>query len=829
MINGRDYFEQNLSFEVWKQTYKWETDNNIIDTFNRVSSDIVGDDKELKNKIFDLMYKRKYVPGGRILSNAGTNLKGTTMINCFVSGFEGTHQDSIDSIYTELHKQAKILKSEGGYGINVNVLRPRGSYINGIGVESPGAVEFLKLWDSSSQVVTSGSGIKKKTKKGKNKIRKGAQMVTLDVRHPSIIEYIEAKRTPGELTKFNMSVLLNNKFMNSVLYGDNYRLWFPDTSFEKYDEEWDGDFDKWEEKKYPIVEYDIVSAPELFDKIMKSNYNFAEPGVIFIDTVNKMNNLNYKEKIFTPNPCGEQYLPANGSCNLGSINLTQYIKGKEFDLETLSNDLYWIVKFHDNIIDKTLYPLDSQKVYALDNRRIGIGIMGYGSSLFQLKKRYGSEEALKITEEMLSTFINSLYSSSALLASERGSFKNYDKEKYLNNGFIKNSIDVLNKETISLIEKYGIRNSVLSTIAPTGNTGILTNMVSGGLEPVFQMEYNRTVSVQNYPDGLQKPKNIDFKNKIAENADDWEWTNQGHYNILKTKYNNNVYYIDESRGLSIVEPVMDYSYYNFKDEIDKDKELSDYVVTVFDLKPIDHIKTMELFAKYIDNGISKTINVPNNITYDEFKKIYIEGWKTGTIKGLTTYRDGTMTAVLSSKEDDTSTTKTNEKRKSPRRPKEILHDVYRFKIGGEKWIVFLGTHENNLYEIFAGKINGVLFPEHINKCVIEKVKKKHYKIKYENEIIVDDFNEYFKNNSYEALTRLISQELRHGVDVHFIIEQLQKAPTGFISFERSIARGLKKYIKNNTESGEVCSNCGAKLVYTEGCLTCVNCGTSKCG
>lgn len=300
-------FKQNLAEEVWYSTYKWETDQNVMDTFRREAKALASveqDPAKWEEIFFEALSSFQYVMGGRITSNAGTGLKGTSLVNCFVSGFRGEHQDSIDSIFDEIKRQAKILKSEGGYGFCANVLRPNGSYIKGIGSESPGAVTMLNIWDTVSQVITSGSSKRKNKEKGKNKIRKGAMMVTLSCYHPDIEEFITAKQTPGRLTKFNMSVLIHDEFMLAVKNNLPWNLEFPDMEHPKYDSEWDGNFQLWKSKGYPTIIYKTYeNANDLWELITKSTYNRNEPGILFIDRANWLNNLGYEMTYQATNPC----------------------------------------------------------------------------------------------------------------------------------------------------------------------------------------------------------------------------------------------------------------------------------------------------------------------------------------------------------------------------------------------------------------------------------------------------------------------------------------------------------------------------------------------
>lgn len=821
-------FKNNFSKEVYNNTYKFEgnenvkSDENIDETFYRISSAVSKNEKDSEKwteLFFSILENFKFVPGGRITSNAGTSLKGTTLINCFVSGPIGNNIDSMSGILDELKKQGLILKSEGGYGFCADFMRPRGAYINGIGVESPGAVKMLEMWDKQSEVITEGSGLGKKEKKGKNKIRKGAQMVTMSIWHPSIEEFITAKQTSGRLTKFNMSVLISDDFMKAVKKGLPWKLEFPDTNYEKYDENWDGVLNHWKEKGLPVVVYkEFEKAQELWDLIMKSTYNRNEPGVLFVDTMNKMNNLNYCEYINATNPCGEQILPSGGSCLLGSINLTQYLKEdlSGFDFEKLEKDIPVIVRFMDNINDISNYPLPEQQEQALSKRRIGLGYLGYASSLYLLQIKYGSKKALKITEELCSFVTNKAYQSSAILAKEKGIFPSFDKKKYLQSKFLEN----LNEETTEMIKKYGLRNSHLTSIQPTGNSSVYANNVSSGLEPIFLSEYIRTVIVSIPPEGLNIPK-IDFSNKSMENKD-WQWIKEGDEDLVATKFNGIVYKIDRNRGLVKEEKVQDYAIRELEERGIKITD-QDWVVNTSNLSIDDHIKTMEVFAKYIDSAISKTVNLPNDYPYEDFKSLYERIFNTGYIKGCTTYRAGTMTSVLS---EASSLNNKSIAKIYVKRPKELKTDIHQIKVNGDKWIVLVGLLEKNPYEVFVFKTNKIGIPSDVSNGVLIKQGKGVYDLSCGGWLL-KDVSKLFETSEQDALTRLISTALRNGVKIEYLVEQLLKAEGNILSFSKAIARTLKKYVIDT--SVFKCKDCGSKnIVLEEGCFKCKDCGSSKC-
>jgi ribonucleoside-diphosphate reductase alpha chain len=830
------FFKQRLAKEVWEQTYKWETDIVIQDTFKREAGAFASNEEKpevWEPQFYDVLANLRYVPGGRIISNAGTNLTGTSWINCFVSGFKGVDRDSIKGIYAELTRQARILKSEGGYGFCVNTLRPYGAYIKGIGSESPGAVSMLDLWDTSSAVITSGTSAKKNKGKGKNKIRKGAMMVTMSVWHPDIEDYIVSKQRPGKLSKFNMSVLVHDSFMEAVANHTSWDLEFPITDFDKYAEEWDGNIYTWKSKGYPTKVYKTFEdANELWDLITTSTYNRNEPGIIFIDRVNHLNNLYYCEEISATNPCGEQPLPPDASCNLGAINLTQYIlgDGSDFDYEKLKKDIPVILRMQDSVNDLTYFPLEEQKEQAQQKRRVGIGYMGYGSALYLLKKIYGSEEALIKTAEICSFVTNQLYQASALLAKEKGSFPAFDKEKYLKSNFV---VQALTAETFELIAKHGLRNSHITTVAPTGNTGIFANLVSGGLEPVISHLYTRTLMVPEMPTGLEVPININWDLDSCENQGIWLWVKEGDESLLRTVYQETTYKIDRSRGLTKEEEVYDYAVLEMGEDFWKDKAEYEkngkefYGKTIFDLKVEDHLTTMAVFAKYIDSAISKTINVPQDYPYDEFKGVYTKAFETGTIKGITTYRWGTMANVVSAKSETKEKTEVDERPKAvivnhaPKRPKTLPCDVYNIQIKGEKWNVFIGKLDGYPFEVFAGK-QTIKLPE---KGTITKAKSKTYV--FDSEGVVDSLNlleTYGEHGSY-----VYSKMLQHGVPLWSIIDMCDKMLENVLGFNKAMGRIVKKYIKTDDVKFLKCGECGSSaMVFQESCILCRDCGQSKC-
>ena len=843
-------FTNSFSHETWHQKYKFKTDTTVEDTWRRVAKDLASiekDKKEWEQKFYEALEDFKFVPGGRITSNAGTGLKGTTYINCFVDGFEGKDLDSIEGIYSALLRQAQILKSEGGYGFCADIMRPCGAHIGGIANQSPGAVKFLELWDKSSDIITSGSG-KTAREDQKNFIRKGAQMVTMSCWHPDIINFIEAKKTPGCLSKFNMSVLCTDEFMTAVVMDMPWKLVFP--NYEKYPldykEYWNGDIKSWikdfnvechdkkaksctensQDNDSVVVYHTFESARDLWNLIMENTYNRNEPGVLFVDHMNKMNNLHYCEWINATNPCGEQVLPIGGVCLLGSINLVHFIDEdkKDWKYNELKKIIHTSVRFMDNVNDKTQVPLKSQKDNLKSKRRIGLGVLGYGSALLMARVKYGSNKALELTENLMKFFTNEAYKASAILAKEKDTFPLYNKEKYLKGEFIKK----LDRNTINLIKENGIRNSHVTSIQPTGNSSCFANLVSGGLEPLFMHGYVRTSIQPHPPVGLSIPQNINWMhktfdlNKVEDNEVNWSWIKEGDEDLLATKFQDKTWKFDRTRGLLKEEWVEDYGVSYLKEHKKWNAEAA-WAACTMDLDVVAHVNTMSLFAQWVDSAISKTINLPNDYPYDDFKNVYKTAWEKG-IKGFTTYRAGTMTNVLSKSSSANKIQKTI----SPERPKELPCDVYHITVKGEQYFVLVGIYNEEPYEVFAGKNGFINKKVKLGKVIKLGRPKGVYKAILDDGLELSPINATCTEEE-DALTRMTSTSLRHGADIHMVVQQLEKVKGDMTCFAKSMARALKKYIPNGAKEEGTCEECDSVgLIRQEGCITCTQCGWSKC-
>ena len=549
-----------------------------------------------------------------------------------------------------------------------------------------------------------------------------------------------------------------------------------------------------------------ISNQDVYDINVKDNHNF------------------FANNILVHN-CGEQILPIGGVCLLGSINLAQFVnEDRTFNYEKFKSYIPSAVRMMDNVNDITYVPLPSQKESLKNKRRIGLGVMGYGSALLMMGLRYGSEEALKFTDEMMNVLANTAYQSSAFLAKEKGAFPLYDEDKYLQSKFIQN---VLSDETKDIIKKYGIRNSHLLSIQPTGNSSFFGNNVSGGGEPIFLFEYVRTAIQPYAPEGLDVPKNIDFSNKTYDSTTEWKWKKEGDENMLWTEFNGQIWKYDKNRGLLKEILVEDYGVWWLKQRGLWD-ENQEYSVNAYKLKVEDHIRTMEVLAKYLDSAMSKTINLPEDYSYEDFKSVYFKCWETGVIKGCTTYRDGTMATVLAK----ASTTEVNDNEfqyhNAPKRPKELPCDVFHITAKGKKWTILVGLYDEKPYECFGIAHESTEIPENFKRGTLVKEGRGSYLLKNEKYTITDVTSNM--TDEEEALTRMISTALRHGSSIDFIVEQLNKSNGTVVSYSKAISRVLSKYAKALEVKEKTCESCGSdKISFEEGCFKCYNCGGSKCG
>lgn len=835
-------FQDSFSEEIWRTTYKNYKDGSVNDTFRRVAKHIASAEetpekqKYWEEQFYELLSHFSGVSGGRITANAGTEWEGVTFANCYVGGIPDYNLDSLEGIYQVLVEQAKTLKSEGGWGMDFSWIRPRGSFIAGIGVESPGAVRFMELFDKSSEIVTSGSGKKNNNKKSKEKIRKGAQMGVMSIWHPDIVEFITAKQTPGRLSKFNISVNCTEDFMQKVTAveaGDEsqdvWNLEFPDTSFENYKAEWAGDLKGWKQKGYPVVVHSTVKVSWLWNLIMESTYNRNEPGILFLDRANEFAPLNYAETIIATNPCGEQTLAPGGVCCLGTLNLTQFINSERngFDLEKFDNYVRRQVRFLDNVNSISEAPLPIYIDSMRNKRRIGAGVMGWGSALFMLKVRFGSEKAAELREQVMQTYAKAAYEASIDLAVEKGMFKYCIPEKHAEGKFVKSL--GLSEEYMQKLRTTGIRNSSLLSQQPNGNGSIFANVVTGGIEPAFMTEYIRTVIVPVTPDHMLGVTPKFYAGEFFE-TEMFKFAQEGDEQILKGVDKFGVTYkIDKNRGLTKEVLCEDYGIRYLKQLGEYDPD-ADYVVTTTELSVEDHVNDLKGFAKYTDSACSKTCNIPFDYPYEEFKNLYLNVYNSGVIKGFTTYRAGTMTSVLSAAKE----TKESEEEvilEDIKLPDNLPAMLKTLRAEGRKWYltVILNEQQTNPVALFVQTNHSeksVLAEDTVERLT-QLARTKGIPEKY----IEDTLIKCQHDNNATKICRMISLNLRHGVLIRNIVGELDKVECIAGTFVFHVRKYLASFIKDGEKvQNEKCQSCGStNVVYQEGCKVCANCGSSKCG
>ncbi|TCV90765.1 adenosylcobalamin-dependent ribonucleoside-diphosphate reductase [Sulfurirhabdus autotrophica] len=585
---NHQYFHSEFSKKIWDLKYRnlelgMEPDRTVEDTWRRVAHAIAGvetfDPIGWEHRFYSILEEFRFLPGGRILAGAGT-IKQVTLFNCFVMD---TIEDSLAGIFDALKDGAITMQHGGGVGYDFSTLRPKGDLARRVGKVASGPVSFMHLWDRMCTTILSTGN------------RRGAMMATLRCDHPDIEEFIDAKRDPVDLRHFNLSVLVSDAFMRAIEMDEEWSLVFPVrvsgvAEGEYIEKVWSGSTSP--------VSCKIVrklKARELWGKIMRSTYDYAEPGVIFIDRINKLNNLHYCENISATNPCGEIPLPPSGACDLGSINLTAFVKspfssGAILDMEGICKTASIATRMLDNVYDLSLFPLPKQAAAATGSRRLGMGITGLADALIMLGIPYESEPALQLAASVMRQICHSAYRTSILLAKEKGRFPLFEADAYLSGEFI----NTLPEDIKQDIHQFGIRNSHLIAIAPTGTISLLANNVSSGLEPVYEFSCMRRVR---NPDGS--------------------------FMVVK---------------------VNDLAFAKYR-QLFGDVPLTPAFVRAADIPPHRHIAMQAALQTYVDNAISKTINVPEEFSFESFQAIYQDAYSMG-LKGCTTFRPNAITGQV---------------------------------------------------------------------------------------------------------------------------------------------------------------------------------------
>ncbi|MEL5878454.1 adenosylcobalamin-dependent ribonucleoside-diphosphate reductase [Cereibacter sphaeroides] len=752
-------FHAPIAEQIWDMKYRLKdgaghpVDGSVEDTWRRIAralAEVEADPALWEDRFYSALEDFRFLPAGRITAGAGTG-RTVTLFNCFVMG---TVPDSMAGIFDALKEAALTMQQGGGIGYDFSTIRPRGAEVKGVAADASGPLSFMDVWDAMCRTIMSAGS------------RRGAMMATMRCDHPDIESFIEAKKDPARLRMFNLSVLVTDAFMEAV----------------KADGPW--------ELTFGGKVYKTLQARDLWNRIMRSTYDFAEPGVIFIDRINQMNNLAYCETIAATNPCGEQPLPPYGACLLGSVNLARLVAKPfsdeaELDLAELDELVRLAVRMMDNVVDASRFPLPEQAREAQMKRRIGLGVTGLADALLMVGLRYGSEETAARTEAWMKAIARSAYLASADLAREKGAFPLFEADKYLASG----SLTHMDEDVRAAIRTHGIRNALLTSIAPTGTISLYAGNVSSGIEPVFAYAYKRKV--------LQKD------------------------------------------GSRTEEEVVDYAVRLWREQ-KGDAPLPDYFVNAQTLAPLEHVRMQAAAQKWIDSSISKTINCPEDIGFEEFADVYLAAWDQGC-KGCTTYRPNEVTgSVLSVSEAGQAA------------PAEAPEPK-----GGE--VVYL-TDPLDRPAALEGATYKVKWPgsEHALYITVNDIVISGHRRPFE--VFINSKNmEHFAWTV--ALTRMISAVFRRGGDISFVVEELKAVfdPRGgawmegryipsilaaiggvierhliAIGFIEGEGMGLKTDPHADVQvlgvKAKACSSCGSyDLRMVEGCMTCASCGFSKCG
>ncbi len=748
--------EAPIAEQIWDMKYRLKSadgeaiDMSVEDSWRRIARALATDEAE-ESAFYAALEDFKFLPAGRIIAGAGTG-RSVTLFNCFVMG---TIPDSLAGIFDMLKEAALTMQQGGGIGYDFSTIRPKGAGVEGVAADASGPISFMDVWDSMCRTIMSAGS------------RRGAMMATMRCDHPDIQAFITAKSDAARLRMFNMSVLVTDDFMKAVQEDSPWELSFGDKV------------------------YQTLQARALWNQIMRATYDYAEPGVIFIDRINAANNLAYCETIAATNPCGEQPLPPYGACLLGSVNLARLVTAPfeasaHLDEAALSALVTTAVRMMDNVIDTSRFPLEAQRQEALAKRRIGLGVTGLADALLMLGLRYGSDKAVAQTEAWMKAIARAAYLASVELAREKGAFPLFDTEAYLASG----TMQQMDEDVRAAIREHGIRNALLTSVAPTGTISLYAGNVSSGIEPVFAYAYTR---------------------KVLQN--------------------------DGSRS---EEEVVDYAVAMWRDKFGE-ADLPEYFVNAQTLAPIDHVKMQAAAQKWVDSSISKTINCPEDISFDDFKGIYLAAWEMGC-KGCTTYRPNAITGSVLTVSSESDTTPEADKgaeviyiSEPLDRPKALEGATYKLKWPDSEHAIYIT----------------------INDLVVNGHRRPF-------EVFINSKNmEHFAWTV--ALTRMISAVFRRGGDVSFVVEELKAVfdprggawmsgkyvpsilaaigsvlethmvSTGFLA---GVGLGLKsdpqaEVVNSSNQQqprGPACSRCGQyELRMVEGCMTCGSCGHSKCG
>lgn len=837
---SKKYFEgDELAARVWATKYALkDSQGNYFeltpdDMHRRIAREIARIEKKYKNPmdeqlLFDLMSHFRYlVPQGSPMAGIGNNLQVGSLSNCFVIGLKG-EPDSYGGIIKIDEEQVQLMKRRGGVGHDLSHLRPKGAEVKNSALTSTGLVPFMERYSNSTREVAQDG-------------RRGALMLTVSVKHPDSEAFVDAKMTEGKITGANVSLKIDDAFMQAAIEGKEYTQQYPIHA---------------EKPKYT----QNIDATTFWNKIIHNAWQSAEPGVLFWDTIIRESlpdcyaDLGFKT--VSTNPCGEIPLCPYDSCRLLAINLYSYVENPftpnaKFNFSKFKEHVMYAQRMMDDIIDLEMEKIetiiakieadpetDEVKATELNlwkkikdktsqGRRTGVGTTAEGDMIAAMGLTYGTEEATKFSVEVHKTLALAAYRSSVMLASERGAFPVFDYKREANNPFM-NRLKEADPELYDLMVKYGRRNIACLTIAPTGTTSILTQTTSG-IEPVFLPVYKRRRKVN----ANDKEVRVDF---VDESGDAFEEYVVYHPKFITWMNINGIEVKDNYTQEQIDEIVAKSPYYK---------------ATSNDVDWLNKVKMQGAVQKWVDHSISVTINLPNDVSEDMVNKLYVEAWKSGC-KGCTVYRDGSRSGVLISlKNEKKKTTENAEPNPADengfvthKRPIELDADVVRFQNNKEKWIAFIGLIDGKPYEIFTGIADddeGIFCPKSVSKGKIIKViddnGQKRYDFQFVNKrgfkTTIEGLSEKF-NPEFWNYAKLISGVLRYRMPIAQVLKlvgSLELDNQSINTWKVGVERALKKYLPNGEKaSGQTCPNCGQEsLVYQEGCLICTNCGTSRCG
>ena len=749
----------SISRQIWDAKYRLKAadgtpvDLTIEDSWRRVARALAAVEAEpgrWEQPFYEALEGFRFLPAGRILSGAGTERR-VTLFNCFVMG---DIADDLGSIFDNLREAALTMQQGGGIGYDFSTLRPKGAPVQGVGADASGPLSFMDVWDAMCRTIMSAGA------------RRGAMMATMRCDHPDIEDFIAAKRQAGRLRNFNLSVLATDPFMAAVQADGDWQLTFGGRV------------------------HRTVRARALFDSITRATYDYAEPGVIFIDRINARNNLAYCETIHSTNPCGEQPLPPYGACLLGSINLARLVHAPftpeaRLDEGELAGLVGVAIRMMDNTIDASGFPLEQQRHEALAKRRIGLGMTGLADALMMVGLRYGSHAAAERAGEWARQIARAAYTASAQLAGEKGAFPLYDRDAYLAGETIRE----LDADVRALIGQHGIRNALLTSVAPTGTISLVADNVSSGVEPVFALAYTRKVM---QPDGTRTE-----------------------------------------------EEVSDYALRRYRAQFGEDAALPDYFVTAQDLTPAEHVRMQAAVQRYVDSAISKTVNVPEDISFEAFQAVYLDAYRSGC-KGCTTYRPNAITgSVLEVKPAAPAVAAEGVLPPGAGmtdlmvRPDKVVGATYKLRWPDSEHAIYVTVNDIELggvrrpFEVFVNSKN----LEHYAWVValtrmISAVFRRGGEVAFVAEELKQVFDprggQWSHGRYVPSLVAAIGDILeRHMIDTGFLVPAAVMAVHG---------AAPTPALQTATVLGPLCPKCSQPgLVREAGCLSCVHCGWSKCG